>query len=264
MTVKRIIAVFLAAAMLICLCGCSEEKTESNAAGDNVLIIGSDIYEPYFYIAENGDFTGVDVDIAREVCKRINVEPIFKKINWQNKDSYLENGGIDCLWACFSMTGREELYNWAGPYLKSRQVVIVNANSDIYTLGDLNGKDIAVQNGTKPEELFLKNMLPQVTKVKNIYSFSTASTVFAALKKGYVDACAGHETAYRELMKNAAGDYRILDEPLAEVELGVAFYRENKNPIINEITAALKEIGRDGTLEKIIESYGLDKSLLGV
>lgn len=66
----------------------------------------------------------------------------------------MENGTIDCIWGSFSMDGREEEYQWAGPYLYSRQVVAVHSDSDIRTLQDLAGKVVAVQSTTKPEELF--------------------------------------------------------------------------------------------------------------
>ena len=33
------------------------------------LVIGSDDYAPYFFCDENGEFAGIDVEIAREVCK---------------------------------------------------------------------------------------------------------------------------------------------------------------------------------------------------
>ena len=51
------------------------------------------------------------------------------------------------------MTDREKDYNWAGPYMKGKQVVAVNVDSDIQTLQDLKGKTIVVQNTTKPEEI---------------------------------------------------------------------------------------------------------------
>ena len=37
------------------------------------------------------------------------------------------------------MDGREQLYRWVGPYMVSRQVVAVNADSGIETLADLAG-----------------------------------------------------------------------------------------------------------------------------
>ena len=39
---------------------------------------------------------------------------------------------------------REEIYRWAGPYMVSRQVVAVDADSSIRTLSDLAGKTIDV------------------------------------------------------------------------------------------------------------------------
>ena len=174
----------------------------------------------------------------------------------------LNNGDIDCLWGSFSMTGREDAYSWAGPYLKSRQVVVVKTSSDIFKLNDLNGKSIAVQNGSKPEELFLENSLPQIKSLRNVYSFSSIGIVFAALKKGYVDACAGHETAYMELMKSSAGEYRILEEPLLAVELGVAFSKESPAFSAERLTNALNELQSDGVIADIIASYGLSPDAL--
>lgn len=79
----------------------------------------------------------------------------FVTIDWEKKKELVENGTIDCIWGSFSMDGREEEYQWAGPYLYSRQVVAVRSDSDIRTLQDLTGKVVVVQSTTKPEELFL-------------------------------------------------------------------------------------------------------------
>lgn len=43
------------------------------------------------------------------------------------------------------MNGREDKYQWAGPYLYSRQMVAVRKESEINTIQDLEGKGIAVQ-----------------------------------------------------------------------------------------------------------------------
>ena len=63
------------------------------------LIIGSDNYVPYSYLDSDGNFTGIDVEIAREACRRMGYTPVFKQIVWDNKDIYLKEGAVDCLWA---------------------------------------------------------------------------------------------------------------------------------------------------------------------
>lgn len=249
----------LAVLLALCgalLCGCGQRETETEELP--VLVIGSDNYEPYFYLDENGAYAGIDVEIAKAACERLGWTPDFRQISWQEKDALLERGDVDCLWGSFSMNGREDRYRWAGPYMYSRQVVIVQASSDIYGLGDLNGKRIAVQTSSKPEELFLKHQVPGVEQVKNVYSLANVNDVFAALDKGYVDACAGHETAYRSFIGERAGQYRVLDQELLRVGLGVAFYKGDDTGRAEALSDVLRELKEDGTTAGILERYGVD------
>ena len=246
----------LSAALLLCSCG-SNGAPEGKSSGEK-LVIGSDIYEPYFYMGENGDFVGSDVEIAKEACRRLGITPVFSRIQWQNKDEYLEGGSVDCLWGCFSMDGREDRYAWVGPYAYSYQVVMVNADSDIYTLSDLDGKTVALQNSSKPEELILSGAAYGARDVKRVYSFTTIDNAVAALKKRYVDACAGHEAAYRAFAERNEGNFRFLDEKLLRAKLGVAFCKDTENgETLRDLDAVLKEMISDGTIAEILESYGL-------
>ena len=52
------------------------------------------------------------------------------------------------------MNDRENDYQWAGPYLYSRQVIAVASDSDIQTFDDLLGKNVGVQDTTRAAELF--------------------------------------------------------------------------------------------------------------
>lgn len=246
----------LAALFALLLCGCSDNvKTAKTALP--TLTIGSDIYSPYFYVDDDGGYAGIDVEIAKEACGRMGVKPVFKQITWQNKDEILGSGSVDCLWGSFSMNGRENDYAWAGPYMRSKQVVVVNASSDMYKLEDLNGKSVAVQNASKPEQIFLNDELPGVS-VKRVYSFSDISTVFAALKKGYADAAAGHETACCDHIKNISGSYRILDGVLLASRLGVAFNKETGQQTADKLSGILKKMKADGAIKSILEKYDLD------
>lgn len=253
---KRLAALLLA---LCCtaLCGCGQVSDDGQKPLP-VLVIGSDNYEPYFYLGEDGAFTGIDVEIAKAACERLGWEPEFRQISWQEKDTLLTDGEVDCLWGSFTMTGREDLYNWAGPYMHSRQVVAVRGDSGIYRLSDLNGKRIAVQIGSKPEELFLTHQVPGVEQVMNIYSFVSVNDVFAALDKNYVDACAGHETAYSTYMAGRSRDYRILEQELLRVSLGVAFHADDTSGRAEALSAVLQEMAGDGTIAAVLERYGVD------
>ncbi len=256
MKLKKL-AVLIFVPIMMTLFGCTAFVTKKDKNMPK-LNIGSDIYPPYFFLDDNGQFTGIDVEIATEACKRLGIEPEFKQIIWSERDSYLADKTVDCLWGSFSMNGREDDYSWAGPYLRSKQVVVVNASSNIYTLPDLNGKTVSVQTGSKPEQIFLDEAIDGVS-VKKVYSFPTMSNVFAALKKGYVDAAAGHETACRDYIKNISGEFRIIDELILSSKLGVAFEKGKNSETVKKLSDVLSQMRSDGTMRTILEKYDLDK-----
>lgn len=152
--VLLILTVLLVAGVL---CGCAVQTGEQPGISSLPHItIGSDTYPPFVYLDNNGDPTGIDVEIAVEAFRRMGYQAVFTTIDWEQKRTLVDNGEIDCIWGCFSMDGREQDYQWAGPYMVSRQIIAVNAKSDIYAMDDLNGKTIAVQSTGKPEEIFCK------------------------------------------------------------------------------------------------------------
>ena len=130
----------LLAVTAILLNGCAGKASGSkNAQNLPEIIVGSDDYPPFNYSDENGQPTGIDVDLAKEAFGRMGYQAVFKQINWEEKQDLLEDGEIDCIWGSFSIDGREKEYKWAGPYMVSRQVVAVNEESVIFTVQDLDG-----------------------------------------------------------------------------------------------------------------------------
>ncbi len=246
----------LLAVTAILLNGCAGKASGSkNAKNLPEIIVGSDDYPPFNYSDENGQPTGIDVDLAKEAFGRMGYQAVFKQINWEEKQELLEDGEIDCIWGSFSIDGREKEYKWAGPYMVSRQVVAVNEESDIYTLQDLEGKRIAVQSTTKPEEIFQNHEDERLPALKEIFSMQNRELIYPFLSKGYADAVAAHETAILQYMKDYDLKYRILEEPLLTVGLGVAFRKDDENGIAEELSDTFEKMRADGTTEKVIGSY---------
>lgn len=238
------------------LCGCnSQSSTEEKSLDDlPVVTVGCDNYSPFSYMDANGNMTGIDVELAREAFSRMGYSPEFVFINWENKKNLLAEGTIDCIWSSFTMTDREEEYNWAGPYMQSHQVVAVSEDSDIQTLQDLEGKIIAVQNTTKPEDIIRRHdgTLPELRKV---ISVQKRDLIFILLSKGYVDALAAHDTSVDQFMKESGLKFRILEEPLQSVDLGVAFDKSDTRGLNIQLTDTLEEMQKDGTVKQIIGKY---------
>ena len=247
--------------------GCEKDPAAPDKDTRPEIIIGSDEYRPFFYMDGDGVFSGLDVDLAEEAFKRLGYKVTFVQIEWSKKDILLENGEVDCLWGCFSLTGREDLYSWAGPYLNSTESVLVKKDSDIQTIADLNGKSVAVQATAKPDEIFSAMLINGELTLKNLLCFTAVDNVFASLRKGYADAIAGHRTALDERIKNYSDNqYRYLKEPLVKVQIGVAFKKDTHSGLVKSLTEKLAEMTKDGTTEKLLNEYGIDvqSSLKGI
>lgn len=229
--------------------------TDAKNSGLPQILIGSDTYPPYIYLNNDGTPAGIDVEIATEAFRRMGYAARFEVIDWEQKTALVESGAIDCIWGCFSMQGRETLYRWAGPYMVSRQVVAVNADSSIQSLSDLAGKTVMVQSTSKPEGIFLSGSDPRIPQTVEVFSIEDRSVQYAMLACGYVDAIAAHETAILQYMKDSNAVFRILEEPLLVTGLGVAFAKNDSRGLDHQLNDTFAQMREDGTLERIVGKY---------
>lgn len=259
---RRYIALILAALIAVALVavGCSQassqkQNTGTQSASAKVLTVGSDTYPPFIYADENGNTVGIDADIITEVASRLGYSVRFELINWEEKDQLLKEGEIDCVIGSFSMTGRESLYKWAGPYLKSRQVIAVTPSSDINNLADLEGKTVAVQATTKPEGILLDDTNKEIGEVANVFSFADRTYLVPALLKGYVDAVGAHESSLSQYQKDYNVELKILPDSLLEVGLGIAFDLNDDSGLDEQFNQVLSDMHQDGTMREILSKY---------
>lgn len=254
---KAWIVMLVAAALAVVCCGCGTTPQSETEAEEDLpkIIVGSDNYPPFNYEDSNGEPTGIDVDLAKEAFHRMGYEAVFEYINWEEKKEILDRGEIDCIWGSFSIDGREDQYNWTDPYMVSRQVVAVNVDSDIYTLADLKGAKVAVQSTTKPEEIFESHTDDRIPELGEVFALQNRELLYPFLSKGYVEAIAAHEVAILQSMKDYGLEYRILDEPLLTVGLGVAFSLQDDRGLEQELSKVFEEMRADGTMEEILSRY---------
>ena len=257
--IKRKISIsFIIYMFIAVLCGCRDNQYDVNSnevVHLKEIIIGSDIQPPFNYVDSDGNPTGIDVELATEAFRRMGYKAVFVNINWDDKQELLSSHTIDCIWGSFSMNGREDKYRWAGPYMKSRIVIAVNKDSDIYTTEDLLDKTVAVQAASKPEEMFLNMADSRIPRIRSLLSMKNRELTYPMLSKGYADALAVNEVIINQYMKDYNMQFRILDEALDTVGLGVAFDKNDKRDIDRRLTDILINMRDDGTEKEILEKY---------
>ena len=217
----------------------SDESTETLTD----LMIGCDEYKPYNYFNENGNLVGIDADLAEEACHRMGYEPVYVIMKWTEKEAYLDEQIIDCIWDSYSLNGREDSYLWSEPYMYSQESVIVNEDSSINSLDDLNDKNIATLVNTRAEDILLQLDISPEIYPRNIYSFQLMKECLTALRQGYVDAVAGDKLYLETYMKDYPGRFRILDESLETSKLAVAFSKDTDPELVDKPNETLNNVG---------------------
>jgi len=257
--VKKYIVFLLALCLaLVLAAGCNKstgdqswEKVEKK--GEFVLGL-DDSFPPMGYRDENGEIVGFDVDIAKEVCSRLNIKLKLQPINWDAKEQELNSGKIDCIWNGFTITEeRKNKLLFTEPYMKNRQVLIVTADAAFKTLSDLKGKKLGLQAGSSAADAL--NSAPDFKDtLKDVIEFDDNMTALMDLEKGGIDVVLMDEIVARFYIQNKGKQYRVLDQELASEEYGIGF-RKNDEKLMAKIQETLKSMAKDGTLAEISNKW---------
>lgn len=252
---KRQLAVFLAASVCaLLLPGCSQ-KRESLAVGFDSE------FPPFSYTMEDGSYTGFDIELAEAVCELEGwkMEPV--PIYWDEKDSLLNSGAIDCIWCGFTINGREKDYALTVPYCENSCVVVVPYNADIDTFDDLAGKMVGVQAASSGAEYLTGNEEGKALSntFKLLSQFTDYSAAYQALEEGLLDAVISDSgIAKYYTTDNYYGVFRVLEGSLTEELYGVAFSKDNAE-LCETLNADLKKLAENGTLNALAEKYGIEE-----
>lgn len=228
------------------------------------LVMGLDEeFPPMGFRDENGEITGFDVDVAKEVCSRLGIELKLQPINWDVKEQELNTGKIDCIWNGFTITEeRKKAVLFSDPYMNNKQVIVVMGDSEIASLADLAGKKLGYQAGSSSEDALngaeeLKASLGEIVK------FDDFMTALMDLEKGGLDAVLIDEVMANYNISASGKDYKVLEETLAGEEYGIGF-RKDDQALMEKIQETLNAMAEDGTLAEISEKwFGKDITIVG-
>ena len=226
-----------------------EEKKE----GDTFTVGFDQDFPPMGFVGDDGEYTGFDLELAKEVCDRNGWEFNPEPIAWDSKDALLKSGEIDCIWNGFTMNGREDEYTWSEPYLDNQQVFVVRADSGINSEKDLAGKTVDVQTDSSAEAA-LKEAPELTATFKELLTTADYNTAFMDLEQGAVDAIAMDVIVAGYQIQQRNADFKILDDSLSEEEYGVGFKKGNTE-LRDKVQSTLEEMAEDGTLQEVSEKW---------
>ena len=232
----------------------ADAETTDASKTDGTFTVGFDQdFPPMGFVGDDGEYTGFDLELAQEVCKRQGWKYVAKPIAWDSKDAELKSGGIDCIWNGFTMDGREDKYTWSKPYLNNEQVFVVRKDSGIKSEKDLEGKVVDVQTDSSAQAA-LKEKADLSSTFGNLEVVADYNTGLMNLESGSADAVAMDTVVAAYQIEKRKADFTILDYEIAAEEYGVGFAKGNK-AVRDQVESTLEEMAKDGTMAKISQKW---------
>ncbi|MEJ8303393.1 amino acid ABC transporter substrate-binding protein [Saccharibacillus sacchari] len=237
--------------------GTSEENT---AAASNSLekiksagkiVIGTEgTYPPFTYHDASGELTGFDVEIAREVAKRLGVEAQFEEAPWDSLLAGIDAGRFDSVFNEVSIRDdRKEKYDFSDPYISSGAVLIVREdNTDIKSLADLKGKKAAQSLTSNLADIARENG----AEIVAIEGFQQAIDL---LNSNRADATINDNLSFLDLKKQKPDlALKVVAEAEDASQSGGVFAK-NQPELVEAVNKALADMHSDGTYATISEKY---------
>jgi polar amino acid transport system substrate-binding protein len=240
------------------------DRSLEKVLGAKKFVLGlDDSFPPMGFRNEANEITGYDIDLAREVARRLGVELVCQPIDWDAKEQELSTGQIDCIWNGFTITEeRAKVVRYTPPYLKNAQVLVVKNNSSIRTMANLAGKRAGTQAGSSSLDA-LEDASAFKQSLKEVVEYKDFLTALMDLDVGGVDTVVIDLVVANDNIRRSGKDFRILTERLGEDEFGIGF-RKNDAALADKVWETLLDMAADGTVSRIaVQWLGADISLIG-
>jgi polar amino acid transport system substrate-binding protein len=254
---------------VLCLTALHGAALAADASLQNVkakgkLVLGlDDAFPPMGFRNEDNEIVGYDIDLAKEVARRLGVQLVPQPIDWNAKEQELNTGKIDCIWNGFTITDeRKAAMLFSKPYLRNAQVVVVKKGSPYATLKSLKGKKVGLKAGSSAGGA-IDAAKEFKASLAGVVEFKDNLTALMDLEARGVDAVVMDLIVANDNIKRSGKPYVVLKETLAPEVFGVGF-RKGDAGLRDAVQAQLEAMAKDGTLGKLTAKwFGSDISVVG-
>jgi ABC-type amino acid transport substrate-binding protein len=222
---------------------------------------------PFEFVDGSGQLSGFDVELARELGKRLGMEVHITNFGFDGLYDALTARQADMVISAMVVDmGRSADFAFSTPYFDAGQVVIVGPDGDdIEGMKDLSRRVLAVELGSNAD-IVARRWARRLADLTLLHTDS-ATGALAAVVDGQADAALTDrgtalialkaDAQQRKTQTQASQDeqqietnLRIIGEPVTDEQYAIIVRKESKG-LLNAVNAVLGEMRRDGTLEEM-------------
>ncbi|RKN12434.1 transporter substrate-binding domain-containing protein [Streptomyces radicis] len=236
----------------------------SELAGQRFTVAVQSAWPPIGFLDEDGELTGVALDVAAELSERLGIEFAFEKPAFADMIPGVQSGRYDFgLWGADVTAERLEIVDqlsWmvSGYYLQALDGTEHRAGDD---LSGICGLDIALVNGQTTEptlraasEACVASGDPEI----GILTFPDQPTAELAVESGRADLATVGSQSYAYASEQEPGAWRLASDMIEPHHNGMVFTQGD--PVAPVIAEALNAMIDDGTYAAILEEWNVTDS----
>jgi len=262
-TFKRLpIALVLIAVMLItAACGSNNTKTQKQTAWDKIkdkgeltVATSGTLYPASYHDSKSDQLTGYDVEVVREVAKRLGLKVKFVEMAFDGMLTSVNSGKVDLAANDIAITkDREKKFAFSAPYKYSFGSAIVRKSdsSGIHSLDDLKGKKAAGEATTTYMAVAREHGAKEV-----IYDNATNDQYLRDVSTGRTDVIL-NDYYLQKLAIAYYSKLNIMIEPnirFSPSSAGMILKKDNQE-LKNKMDSTLKKMQEDGTITKLSKQF---------
>lgn len=230
-------------------------------------------WPPQSFLDDSNQLVGFDIDVSREIAKRLGVEVSFETPDWATLTGGRWQGRYDLGVGSVTPTkARAQVIDFAAIYYYSPYVYVLHKDSPVTKVEDLNGKIIGVETATTSEDFIRRQLeidapgLPPIeykVEAGEIRTFADSMLPFDDLRLGAgvrLDAVIAPEQTAENAIKNGY-PLKVLEGEYAFREPLVVIAEKVDPDWTKKIGEIIGEMKKDGTLATLTTKwYGKDYS----
>lgn len=233
----------------------TENQTEVNLLekikNEGKLLIGTEgTYAPFTFHDESGELTGFDVDLAREIAKRLGVEPVFMETQWDAMFAGLDSERFDMIANQVGIRkDRKEKYDFSDPYISSSMVLVVHKdNKSVKSFEDIKGLK-AAQSMTSN---YADKAREYGAEIVGVEGFTQAIDLITSER---VDVTLNDELSVLDYLKQKPDAPIKIVARSADASKSGFMFRKGSGELVEAVNQALKEMMEDGTYLEISKKW---------
>ncbi|QGQ45981.1 transporter substrate-binding domain-containing protein [Metabacillus sediminilitoris] len=235
------------------------KSTETKSEEVQKIIVGTGTQFPNIcFLDENGKLTGYDVELVREIDKKLSeYEFEFKTMDFSNLLLSLETNKIDFIAHQMEVNEEREekfLFNKEPYNIFPLHVSVHKDNNEIKSIEDLKGNK-AVVSATSNSAVFLEKYNKENDAGINIvYSGQGSDDTNNQIKTGRADATITTPFAVNFYNELADARQKVVGEPLLNSKV-YFLLRKDETTLQSRIDEALIELKEDGVVSELSKKW---------